>query len=896
MINVSNEYRNTITNERLFKLKAILTFSDGTTFEVNDSDIMQNGMSFDEATSNKNSFQIGYAYIGSYKLILNNFDGKFDEYDFTDATVIPYVGLQLSDTIEYLKKGFYTVDDPGTGGNIITLTCFDNMHKFARPFSEVEIVFPTTAQILLVTICQHCGVPLATPTFDNDDYIINERPIDDALSCLDIVSFIGQVTGNYAKCNVDGALEMKWYDLSAFEESDSFDGGTFSKIKIDIVRIEGASYQEQTDLSPDHPSPIISAKNFTITASNGKESNSVVIYDTLRSNLSKTVRDTYEVIDGHFYKIQRMAEVVLDGTQGTIEKVDTYEKDNTLYFRIKNVIPGHVVNNQNDTNFASDRFKPRLINNIDEEGIMLYNNLVAVRINKTRLASLDVEGVKAWLAQNPITIQYELVEPICTTVPPITLKGYGNRTEITTDANPEVAIYTTTRYIDGDNINGGNFTDYTSGDNVDGGTFYQMKRYHHFYNFGSTPTVSVDDVVITGIKVSYAEDEETYTKLFGTEGYVLSIENNPLIQSKEDADLIASRVGLKIVGMKFRPFSANVLSDPSVQAGDPCYVSIRTSRGYITYQSYITSLLYTVGQRMRVSCDAETPSRNSSTKYSAETKTVVENRKRVEKKLTAYNLAVQQLTNLMANSFGVHKTEEKLEDGSTIYYLHDKPTLSESQTIWKMTANTFTVSTDGGKTWNAGFDSQGNAVLNILSAIGINAEWIKVLTNFTVGEHFNVDANGKLTAKNADIQGKITAQEGTIANAAITETGLEMANPGVNDYFKIQVGNTSIHFSPAILSLYSSYLFYTSLTGRSVFQISDDGFTLHTLTDNYFYQITANNGQINMYVTDLINGQYKNDGFLINGQPILTNFASLQARVIHMMNFLIQRFGYDPTA
>lgn len=684
MINVSNEYRRQITEERQFLLKATLTFPDGTTKELDDNDIFQGGMTFDEATSSRNKFQIGFAYIGGHKLIINNFDGKFDDYDFTGATVIPYVGLQLSETVEWLKKGVFTVDDPGTGGNIITLDCLDNMYKFERPFSEVDVVFPVTAQFLLTTICYHCGVPLATTTFTNDDYMIKERPVDDAISCLDMVSYIGQITGNYAKCNIDGALEMKWYDTEAFEQTDSLDGGIFD--------------------------------------------------------------------------------------------------------------------------------------NIDE-----------------------------------------------------------------------------TTYQTGDTADGGNFTDYASGDDVDGGTFEQTKRYHHFYDFSSTPTVSVDDVVITGIQVSYTEDDETYTKLFGTKGYVLPIEDNPLIQSREDADIVANVVGAKIVGMRFRPLSANVLSDPSVQAGDPCYVSIRTSRGYITYQSFVTSLAYTVSQRMRISCDAETPSRNSSTRYSAETKTVVENRKKIEKKITAYNIAVQQLTNLMANSFGVHKTEEKLEDGSTIYYLHDKPTLAESQTIWKMTADAFAVSTDGGQTWNAGFDSQGNAVVNILSAIGVNAEWIKVLTHFTVGDNFTVDADGNLVAKNADIQGKITAETGKIANATITNTGLEMANPGDYDYFRIKVGDTELQFSPLVTILASPNLYYSSMTGNTL-QYHSGGFTLQSITDEYLYRIEALGGQINIELIDFSTGQFKNSGVLINGRPIISDLNNALSRISKIENFLIQRFGYVPTA
>lgn len=37
----------------------------------------------------------------------------------------------------------------------------------------------------------------------------------------------------------------------------------------------------------------------------------------------------------------------------------------------------------------------------------------------------------------------------------------------------------------------------------------------------------------------------------------------------------------------------------------------------------------------------------------------------------------------------------------------------------------FAVSSDGGKTWGAGFDKNGNAVLNVLAAHGVVADWIK---------------------------------------------------------------------------------------------------------------------------------------------------------------------------
>ncbi len=125
-------------------------------------------------------------------------------------------------------------------------------------------------------------------------------------------------------------------------------------------------------------------------------------------------------------------------------------------------------------------------------------------------------------------------------------------------------------------------------------------------------------------------------------------------------------------------------------------------------------------------CDAQTPSRKTAVSYSEETKASVENRKKINKAISSYDLLVQQLNSLVTHSFGVYKTDAKQPDGTVIYYMHDKPTLETSVKIWKQTIDAFAVSTDGGVTYTAGFDVEGNAVVNFLSAIGINADWVRL--------------------------------------------------------------------------------------------------------------------------------------------------------------------------
>lgn len=357
----------------------------------------------------------------------------------------------------------------------------------------------------------------------------------------------------------------------------------------------------------------------------------------------------------------------------------------------------------------------------------------------------------------------------------------------------------------GDQADGGNFTDHSSGDAVDGGTFTDQRRYAHIYAMNSMQ-VATDEIVITGIRVAADEEEmediedEDITEteelqeteedpeenkgfLCGEEGYVLLVSENPLITEGME-ESIARELGNKIIGMKIRKFSVNALSDPAIEAGDCAYISDRKGN---SYPVYITNTVFKMGDYEEFSCGAQSPAKNRTGGSIADTRAIIRARKEIKKQLTAYDTAVQQLTELMANSFGVFKTEERKLDGSFIYYMHDKPSLEESKTIWKMVSGALAVSTDGGKTWNAGMTAEGNMIVKVLSAIGINADWINAgeissasinigNSSFTVDKEgnvkitkgsitigngaFSVDADGNMTSNDATITGEIIGIDG----------------------------------------------------------------------------------------------------------------------------------------
>lgn len=305
----------------------------------------------------------------------------------------------------------------------------------------------------------------------------------------------------------------------------------------------------------------------------------------------------------------------------------------------------------------------------------------------------------------------------------------------------------TTPYSDGDSVDGGKFTDYSSGDSADGGTFTEARNYHNIYTQKDL-NVATDDVVITGVKVTVTSKEnkaKDVNALAGKEGYVVSISDNPFI-SADKAQTIANYIFKKIGGMRFRPLDATLLSNPLIESGD---VALVTDRKQNTYSCFISNRTFTVGSGTKISCDAENALRNSADKFSNETKAIVQARKVAQAQLSAYDKQMQLLTQLMSQSLGLFKTEQVQEDGSIIYIMHNKADLNSSNIQWKMTANGMAVSSDYGKTWKAGIDKDGNAVFNIMSAIGINFDWAHggTLTlggeNNTNGKQYVKDANGK---------------------------------------------------------------------------------------------------------------------------------------------------------
>ena len=219
--------------------------------------------------------------------------------------------------------------------------------------------------------------------------------------------------------------------------------------------------------------------------------------------------------------------------------------------------------------------------------------------------------------------------------------------------------------------------------------------------------------------------------MVGTEGYVLGISGNKLIRVG-DGQTIASMIAEKCVGMRFRPFESECPTDVALEAGDSLIIVDRNGK---IYTSLLTTTTLKPGPGQKIACNAKSAAKNSSTQYSQATQAFVTARNMVKQEKTEREKALEEFGKRIDSATGVYTTEEIQEDGSRIFYLHDKPTLAESKAIWKMTSEAWGVSTDGGQTWNGGMTVDGDTIVRILTAVGLNADWINT---------------GAITVKDAD--------------------------------------------------------------------------------------------------------------------------------------------------
>lgn len=236
MINVSSAFKKKLSNdERDYLEKIEMTLADGTELLLTNKDIWGSSLMIDDAVGGDSTFSaIGSAIVNSCSFTINNIYDDYSQYDFTDAVATASVGLNLGTVgkpdLEYAKKGVFTVNDVTYNGSMISVKLYDNMYKFDVPY-QTNLVYEDGVTLFEIVddACTRCGVGLGTNLFPNRDFVVHNAPSSDSTTFREVIAWCAGIAGCFARCNVNGNLELKWFDVDAIGKvaQEGLDGGHF---------------------------------------------------------------------------------------------------------------------------------------------------------------------------------------------------------------------------------------------------------------------------------------------------------------------------------------------------------------------------------------------------------------------------------------------------------------------------------------------------------------------------------------------------------------------------------------------------------------------------------------------------------------------------------------------
>lgn len=313
------------------------------------------------------------------------------------------------------------------------------------------------------------------------------------------------------------------------------------------------------------------------------------------------------------------------------------------------------------------------------------------------------------------------------------------------------------------------------------------------------------DVEITGVKVTeYVENSsqnEAKTYQSGKSGYVIEISDNKLIQ-EGSGEKVCQIIADRCVGLKFRPFTTGALTNIAWEAGDTIAISDRNGK---QYKSFLTSVTLNPGAFEQLECSAKSVSRNKQKQYSLNQQVQAENKKNLKDERTAREKALEELSQRLAESSGTYTTVETQPDGSNIYYLHNKPQLSDSDIVWKMTAEAWAVSTDGGQHWNGGMTVDGDVIARILTATGVNADWINTGTIKAIDKDGNTTFLVDVTTGRVVINADSVQIKGKDVNAIAKEKAETEVNNFISNTYTTDINNLQSQIDGQIETFFYDY-------------------------------------------------------------------------------------------
>jgi flagellar biosynthesis GTPase FlhF len=210
MYPVSAAYKTAIRqNTRDVCISGTITLKDTTVINISDEDIVQGSLYFTEQCVSGEDIEIGNVYASEMGLSLSS--PPENPYSLDGARIIINFGIDIGGSYEYVPLGYFYVTEIERKATVVNLKALDGMILFDVDISGVQT--SGTPYEIVSSCCAKAGITLATDlttfnTFANagTTFVLPEE--NSVKTCRDLLMWVCQLTGTFARMNRLGQLEI----------------------------------------------------------------------------------------------------------------------------------------------------------------------------------------------------------------------------------------------------------------------------------------------------------------------------------------------------------------------------------------------------------------------------------------------------------------------------------------------------------------------------------------------------------------------------------------------------------------------------------------------------------------------------------------------------------------
>lgn len=204
MYNTSAAYKTAIQKTQQFR-DIKITF-DGQT--LTPDSFISGSPEIEMSCMSNNVLQFGATVSKFFSCSLQNKNSRFNGTNFKNKTLIVQSGIRLEGgSYEYVPCGTFKITSAGKPYASIKIEAADKMLETEKTYASSPLVYPASLYQIAADVASKIGVTMAGD-FYNSSYIVQEAPDRSDYTYRDILGFVAEAAGGFARITRNNQLEI----------------------------------------------------------------------------------------------------------------------------------------------------------------------------------------------------------------------------------------------------------------------------------------------------------------------------------------------------------------------------------------------------------------------------------------------------------------------------------------------------------------------------------------------------------------------------------------------------------------------------------------------------------------------------------------------------------------